>query len=118
MLDSAEVGRLGEHLAAEFLIKRGLKILDRNWKTPRWGEIDIVASEKNTLVFVEVKTRSDNSFGEPFEAVNYFKIKTLTRAAEFYRQCHPDSPAEQRIDVVSVVLEPAKVEYFKNIYSE
>lgn len=118
MMSRAEVGRWGETLAAEYLEKRGFKLLDRNWKTPRWGEIDIVAKDKDTLVFVEVKTRSDGSFGRPFEAVNYFKVKTLVRAAELYRQCHPGVPATQRIDVISVILEPLEVEHFKDIYSE
>ncbi len=118
MLNRAEVGRLGETLASEYLKKRGLKILDRNWKTPRWGEIDIVALEKDILIIVEVKTRTDDSFGKPFEAVNYFKVRTLVRAADFYRKCHAGLPESQRIDVVSVVLEPREIEHFKNIYSE
>lgn len=119
MLNRAEVGRLGEEMAVGFLVKRGFKILFRNWKTPRWGEIDIVARDKEDLVFVEVKTRSNDYFGKPFEAVNYFKLKTLVRAAQFYREVSSQLPSALRIDVVSVVLsEPPLFEYFRSVYSE
>ena len=63
-----QVGSKGEDLAAEFLKDKGYRIIGRNYKTPI-GELDIIAKDGETLVFVEVKTRSSNAFGYPFEAV-------------------------------------------------
>lgn len=63
------LGIEGENAAAKFLEKKGYRIISRNYKT-HIGEIDIIAQDGNTIVFVEVKTRGNESFGKPFEAVN------------------------------------------------
>jgi len=119
MLNKAEVGRLGEEIAENYLKKEGFKILERNWKTLRWGEVDIVARDKNDLVFIEVKTRQDDFFGKPFEAVNYYKIRTLVRCAHHYKLLFPQTPKPMRIDVVSIVLKvPPEIEYFRSVYAE
>ncbi len=118
-MEKSDVGKLGEDLAAEFLKKRGFKILARNWKSPRWGELDIVCENNNTLVFVEVKTRSAGSLGKPFEAVNYHKIRSLLKTAQNYKLYNPNTPEQLRVDVVSIVLgSPPEIEYFENIYQE
>lgn len=118
-MEKSEVGKLGEDLAVKFLQKRGFKILARNWKSPRWGELDVVAEDKNTLVFVEVKTRSPGSLGRPFEAVNYYKLRSLLKTAQNYKLHNPGTPEQLRIDVASVVLERIpEIEYFENIYQE
>ena len=98
-------GLFGEDLACEFLKSRGYKIIERNFRI-RGGEIDIIAQENKTLVYVEVKTRSNKLFGEPEEAVNWHKIKFLERAAKFYRSNKKNMtlPQLERIDVVSVDL--------------
>jgi len=95
------LGVKGEDLAVKFLKKKGYKILSRNYKTPL-GEIDIVAEDGETLVFVEVKTRADNSFGQPFEAVNYRKREKLKKVALYYLKncCKKDLPS--RFDVLSI----------------
>jgi putative endonuclease len=95
------LGSKGENLAAAFLKKKGYKILSRNYKTP-FGEIDIVAKDGETLVFVEVKTRADKSFGEPFEAVNCRKREKLRKVALSYLKncCKNDLPS--RFDVMSI----------------
>lgn len=119
MLEKSEVGKLGEQLACDFLIKRGYKILARNWRSLRWGELDIVARDKDCLVFVEVKTRSPGSLGQPFESVNYFKVKSLLRSAQNYKLQNPATPEQMRMDVVSIVLgTPPEIEYFENVYWE
>lgn len=74
------LGIKGEELAVKFLKKKGYRIISRNFKSPI-GEIDIIAEDLGTFVFVEVKTRSDESFGYPFEAVNYKKREKLRRVA-------------------------------------
>ena len=71
-----QVGSKGEVLAAEFLKDKGYRIIERNYKTPV-GELDIIAKDGETLVFIEVKTRSNNAFGYPFEAVDSRKKHKL-----------------------------------------
>lgn len=96
-------GTYGENLACEFLKSKGYKILERNFRI-RGGEIDIVAKDEDTLVYIEVKTRSQQLFGTPEEAVNWRKLKFLERAAKFYRTNKKNQalPNLERIDVVSV----------------
>lgn len=114
-----EVGRNGEDEAADFLKRKGYKILLRNWKAPRWGEIDIIAVDKGVLVFVEVKTRTDNYLGGPLSAVNYYKLRTLVRTAGFFKQSFPDTPDLLRMDVVSVTLgETTSITHIENIYED
>ena len=95
------LGRAGEVKTAEFLTKKGYKILEKNYKT-HLGEIDIIAQDKDTIVFVEVKTRADDFFGAPAEAVNskkqekYYKVATeyLVKAKKMQSSC--------RFDVVEI----------------
>ena len=110
-----QVGKYGEDLAVAFLEKRGYKIIDRNFRI-RGGEIDIVAIEKNTLVFVEVKTRTSLQFGLPQESVTKNKIYFLERAAKFYRNRRKNLPLAERIDVVAIDLSQdlPKIELIKN----
>jgi putative endonuclease len=97
------VGRFGEQLALERLIAAGLEILDRNWRCPA-GEIDIVAVDGGTLVFVEVKTRSSLAFGDPAEAVSRAKADRLRRLALHWLADHPQRHSDVlRFDVVSVL---------------
>lgn len=96
------LGNRGEDLAATYLKKKGFKILMRNFKTPL-GEIDIIAEDKETIVFIEVKTRSDDSFGQPFEAVDGRKRERMRRIALLYlKNLGKERPA--RFDVISVEM--------------
>lgn len=108
----------GEDLAAEFLKKKGYKIIERNFRKG-YGEIDIIAVHKNTLVFIEVKTRTSNKFGTPLEAINYFKLKSLLKTAEFYKVLNPKLPESLRIDAVSVILDEntgkSIIEHIENV---
>ena len=99
-----EIGRWGERLAAEFLQKKGYSICHRNWKLGH-RDLDIVALdvEKNMLVVVEVKTRSDNAYTLPEEAVDWRKKRNLTVAANAYVQRYKvDLPV--RFDIIAVTL--------------
>lgn len=100
-------GKIGEDIAAGFLIKEGYNILERNFRCPL-GEIDIVALDSGTLVFVEVKTRSSNRFGLPEEAVNYRKRHQMAKVGQFYisRKKLFNNPA--RFDVVAVTIKGGK----------
>ncbi|OGD87616.1 hypothetical protein A2870_03000 [Candidatus Curtissbacteria bacterium RIFCSPHIGHO2_01_FULL_41_11] len=109
------LGKYGEDLAANFLNTHGYKILERNFRI-RGGEIDIIALEKNVLVYIEVKTRTSHKFGLPQEAITPHKIKFLERSAKFYRNARQNLPLAERIDVVTVDLTSGKpvVELIKN----
>ncbi|MFW5703398.1 MAG: YraN family protein [Patescibacteria group bacterium] len=98
-----ELGSYGETIAARFLQEKGYRILETN-KTSRWGEIDLIAQDGETIVFVEVKTKTTTRHGQPYEMVTWKKRQSLMRAAQGYlvRTKNTDKPC--RIDVVSIVL--------------
>ena len=98
-----DTGKIGENLACSYLSKNGYKILERNFRI-RGGEIDIIALDGQTLVYVEVKTRTSYVFGMPEEAVTLKKLKFLERASKFYRLRNQNLPLLERIDVVGVDL--------------
>lgn len=110
--------RLGEDLAENYLKKLGYTILERNFRKG-YGEIDIIALDSNILVFIEVKTRSSQKFGTPFEAITSWKLRTLINTAHFYKHTHPRLPESLRIDAISVILsytqEVIEIEHMKNI---
>lgn len=108
-VDKKAVGKYGEDLAAEYLQKLGYQIIERNFRI-RGGEIDIIAKDGNTLVYIEVKTRSNHTFGLPVESVNFYKLKFLERASKFYRLKRRHLPELERIDVVSVDLSNSEPE--------
>ncbi len=98
-------GDAGEQLAVTFLQKLGYRIAARNYRL-RAGEIDIVAWDGTTLVFVEVKAKAQQKFGQPEEMVNRRKQLTLERVAMAYIQRHKHHDIDVRFDVVAVQLEP------------
>lgn len=106
------LGKLGEDLAVKHLSGIGYKIIERNFRI-RGGEIDIIALDGSTLVYVEVKTRSSHQFGLPEEAVNPRKLKFLARAAKFYRnnRKYLKLPELERIDVLAVDLLKSEPEF-------
>ncbi|MBT3302290.1 MAG: YraN family protein [Bacteroidetes bacterium] len=102
MAEHNELGRKGEELAANYLQAKGYKILHRNWIFEK-DELDIVCLFQNTIVFVEVKTRSSDSYGHPEEAVGKAKQEKLLRIIDTYlNQFQLD--LEIRIDIVSIIL--------------
>lgn len=82
-MNKRKIGSLGEDMAAEFLKSRGVKILERNYQN-RFGEIDIIAREDDTLLFIEVKYRKNESFGYPLEAVDFKKRQNIKNMARFF----------------------------------
>lgn len=113
-------GARGERAAARFLKKQGFRILQRNYQCPV-GEIDIVASEKDVLAFVEVKTRRSAAFGEPLEAVPHAKQLRIRRAAQHYVMRHGLDDLDSRFDVVGVMLDaddrPSEIELARNAFT-
>lgn len=111
-------GKRGEEIAADFLKKQGCEILVKNFRA-KSGEVDIIALDKYTLVFVEVKTRKSFEYGLPIEAITKRKIKSIINVAQYFKLTHPKLPESLRIDAVSVKLnqnnEAEEIEHFKNI---
>ena len=99
-----DLGRCGEDAAEKFLRRQGLKILERNMRTPV-GEIDIVAADRTFLVFVEVKTRSSQEYGNPAEAVSQRKQRQIIRAANWYLNEQAHKELQPRFDVVAVIVD-------------
>ena len=109
-------GKQGEKLAKEYLEKQGYKILETNKRFSRFCEIDIIALDKNTLVFTKVKTRKNDSYGIPFEAITKTKYQNIKTGLMLYLEEHKEYK-KYRIDAISVVLKPAiKIEHLKNVY--
>ena len=95
------LGKRGEAVAAQHLEKQGYILIERNYHTP-YGEIDIVVRQKNSLVFVEVKTRASRSLGPPEISITPRKAEHMRHAAEYYYQQHPEEKGDLRIDVITV----------------
>lgn len=100
------LGKAGEEIAADFLKKSGYKIVEVNYRCPI-GEIDIVARDKNELVFVEVKARKSSALGYPEEAVGIKKQKKMSQLASWYLQEKKLNDARARFDVVAVLMLPS-----------
>lgn len=96
------LGKAGEAFAAKFLKKKGYKIKETNYRSPL-GEVDIIAVDRKTLVFVEVKTRRNIAFGYPAEAVNQRKQIQIAKTAQHYLSSKKLTNHAARIDVVSVI---------------
>jgi len=97
------LGRMGEDAAARYLQRLGMTILQRNVSTPV-GELDLVARQRRTLVFVEVKTRRSSAFGSPAEAVGPRKQRQIIRSAKWYLNDNPAKSLQPRFDVVSILV--------------
>ena len=109
-------GRKGENTAREYLEKQGYKILETNRRFSRFCEIDIIALDGDTLVFVEVKTRSTNKCGAPEEAITRSKYNNIKTGLFTYLQENPNYK-KYRIDIISIILKPKiTVKHLKNIY--
>lgn len=100
-MDKLKTGSSGEKLAVNFLKKQGYKIIETNFKS-KAGEVDIIAQEIDTLVFIEVKTRHSREFGLPEEAVGYRKLGHIRSVINYYRALRQNLPEGDRIDVVAI----------------
>ncbi len=112
------LGDKGEQTAAEFLEREGYEILHRNYRFGR-GEVDLIARKDGTIVFVEVKTRSSDRYGEPEEAVTPEKIRRIRRIASAYLSQRRIGECDCRFDVVAVVfgVDGPTVRHTQDIFS-
>ena len=123
--EKLSTGQLGEKIAAEYLKKRGYKILEKNFKNPlgrRLGEIDIIAQKNKELVFVEVKTKKASGFKDvsPEERITPDKLRKLNKAGQFYIKSKNLWGSDYRFDAISVWLdenkEKAEIKHLENIF--
>jgi len=119
-----QTGKIGEDLARQYLIKRGYKILTSNFRN-RLGEIDIIASKNNTLVFVEAKLKIGEKAGQPEEMINRKKINQIQKMAEIFLQTNPSLVQKfplWRVDAICIVLNTngsnKRITHWKNISNE
>lgn len=115
-IKNKETGAKGELLAQEYLKKQGYEIIETNKRFSRLCEIDIIAKHKDTLVFIEVKTRSSDFCGSPFEAITKSKYENIKTGLFSYLNETNLKYKNFRIDAISVLLKPQiKIEHLKNI---
>lgn len=117
-MDNTKVGNKGEDLACKYLQNRGYTILERNFRI-RGGEIDIIAKDRDQIVFVEVKARYSHEYGLPRESITYFKLKALQKSALFYLQKKGWLDKSYRFDFVGIDFASSKenpeIELIQNI---
>ena len=105
-MNKKTIGSLGEKIAAQYLLKSGYKILEKNFKC-KIGEIDIIALFKKEIVFVEVKTRTSTFFGTGSEAVNFHKQQRILKIAQLYlASTEKFRNFQPRFDVIEIYLNP------------
>ena len=116
-MSNIEKGKYGENLASEYLIRQGYRIIETNYKFSRYGEIDIIAMDKDELCFVEVKTRTQTRFGDGMEAITKDKLLKIYKCIKNYTQNPNLKYKRYRIDAISIDLknkEP-KITHIKNV---
>jgi putative endonuclease len=110
-------GKEGEEMAAKWLEDRGYKILDKNNST-KWGEIDIIVSKNDILIFVEVKLKTTEDYGTPEEMIGQNKLMQVRRTAEMYLLTNPDIAKQfdrYQIDAVCIVEETERITHYENL---
>ena len=112
-MNSIEKGFKGEEIVQQFLLEKGYRILERNFRFHH-REVDIIASKEDILVFVEVKVRSDGNFSRGFEAISNVKKRNIISVARYYTQKNRLYEYNIRFDVAS--LDSGVLQYFENAY--
>ena len=120
-MERKTLGDLGEQLAKDHLKKKGYKLIETNYRCHS-GEIDIVARQKDCLVFVEVRTKSTLEYGTPEESLSPTKQKHMKKSAYYYLQNHQKLPENWRVDLVAIELDASnklkRIEILENILEE
>ena len=112
------IGKYGEDIAKDFLIKNKFEIIETNYRYSRVAEIDIIASKKDVLHFVEVKTRTQEFFGSPLEAITPNQLKQIFSCASEYMSKSKKRYRKYQIDAIGIVLdgkEIKKIDFIENI---
>ena len=108
-------GKFGEELAKNFLINKGYKILFQNYRT-RFSEIDIIAEKNKTLIFVEVKYRTNKKFGKAEESINYFKLEKIKKAATMFVKNFKTNIKRYRFDIIAINnFDTLEINHYENV---
>ena len=107
-MTNKEIGKYGEDLAKDFLIKKGYEVIEANFRYSKMAEIDIIAKKDNIIHFVEVKTRTSEFFGTPLEAIGKKKLASIYHAGLFYIQNYGKKSPKFQIDAIGIVLDKDK----------
>lgn len=115
-MGNIEKGKLGEKIAKDYLIRNGYKIIEINYKN-KIGEIDIIALEGDVLTFIEVKSRTSNTYGYPYEGVNFKKQKKIINTSMIYLSYKKLSNIQLRYDIIEVYLTTKyKINHIKDAF--
>ncbi len=113
-MNNRKSGIEGENVAVEYLKKQGYAILERNFNT-KVGEIDIIAQDRYTIVFVEVKARENTKFGQPIESITNQKVRSIIRTAQWYLTAKRKYDSPCRFDVIEILR--GEVTHTKNAFT-
>ncbi len=114
-MNNIEKGKLGEEIASRYIISKGGRIIEKNYRT-NIGEIDLIVKINNQLVFVEVKSRNSLNYGYPCEAVNYKKQRKIINVAKYYILNNSLENTPIRFDVIEIYLKDKKINHLKNAF--
>lgn len=116
---NSKVGQFGEKLAEKYLADKGYRMIDRNLKLG-YQEIDLIAKISGQVIFIEVKTRTNDFFGQADEAITSTKIKKLKKARNQYLAVNKVDPEKSRFDLVAINIDKkrkiAKIKHYKDIF--
>lgn len=114
-MNNKEKGRLGEDIASKYIISKGGKIIEQNYRT-KVGEVDLIVRINGELVFVEVKSRSNVHYGYPSEAVNDKKKRKIINVAKYYILDNELTDVSIRFDVIEIYLRAKKINHIENAF--
>ncbi|SFJ04344.1 putative endonuclease [Terrisporobacter glycolicus] len=114
-MNNIEKGKLGEEIALKYIISKGGKVIEKNYRT-KIGEVDIIAKLNGELVFVEVKSRSNINYGYPLESVNYKKKRKITNVAKYYILDNSLENLSIRFDVIEIYFNEKKINHIVNAF--
>ena len=112
-----KVGRHGEDLAVRYLKKKRYRILERNYIAGHYGELDIIAEQNGQLIFIEVKTKTDQQFGLPEQEFNYYKRKKMRRAIQNYLFKNYNQDKDWQADLIAIDMssQTPDIRHYQNI---
>ncbi len=115
-MSNIEKGQMGEKLAKDYLLNKGYKLVDQNYSS-KYGEIDLIFTYEDILVFVEVKTRSNISYGFPYEFVDNNKQERIIKTSMIYIQENNFDDIQLRYDIVEIYLNSSKIQHIENSFT-
>lgn len=117
-MSNLSIGKIGEQISARYLIDKGYKIVERNYRN-KIGEIDIITLKSDVIVFIEVKTRTNLNYGYPYEAVDNKKKKTIIKTSLIYLSNKNINNVQCRYDIIEVYLNKEnvyKINHLENVF--